>query len=445
MVGEFTAFIKNEALFTENDSVLLGVSGGIDSVVMAHLFAESRYRFAIAHANFGLRGEDSDEDEQWVAALAHTYQVPFHTRRFATRAYATEQGMSTQMAARQLRYPWFEELLAEQHYNRIAVAHHHDDQLETTLLNFCQGTGIAGLRGMLAQRENLVRPLLFASRAQIEAHAKQHQLTWREDRSNASDAYRRNRIRHHVIPQMQQVNPNLLATYRLTRERLLATEQILANEVKRVELLCRQDAENEILLDKAVLEQHAQLALVLGEMLRPWGFSYQQARDLAHCIKSKAISGKFFTSEKYSLLIDRQYLIIKEKSEALVEHLHIHRSDVRVTIASKVLAIAYFPAEKYTLNPQRSIGVLDEDLLAFPLVVRSWQAGDWFYPLGMPHRKKLSDFLIDQKVPRHRKSSVLVITSGEDIVWVVGWRIDHRFRVTERTKKVCEISVVTEE
>ena len=199
MVGEFTAFIKNQALFTENDTILLAVSGGLDSVVMTHLFAQSSYRFAMAHVNFGLRGTESDEDERWVAALAAEHQVPFHSQRFATKAYAEEQGVSTQMAARQLRYAWFEEIRIKQGYARVATAHHQDDQLETTLLNLCRGTGVAGLRGLLPRREQLVRPLLFTHRARIEAYAREHQLTWREDRSNASDVYQRNRIRHRVV------------------------------------------------------------------------------------------------------------------------------------------------------------------------------------------------------------------------------------------------------
>ena len=443
MIDEFTAFIKNEELFTKNDTILLAVSGGIDSVVMAQLFAEGGYRFAIAHVNFGLRGADSDGDEQWVTALAQRYQVPFHTTRLATTEYAAEQGVSTQMAARQLRYAWFEEVLAAQGYARVATAHHQDDQMETTLLNVCQGTGIAGLRGMLAQRGNVVRPLLFATRAHIEAYAQAHQLAWREDQSNASDAYRRNRIRHHIIPQMQQINPNLRATYQLTRERLLATEQLLMNEVKRVKKRCWQAINGEVLLDKRVLKEHPQLTLVLAEIIRPFGFLYQQARDIARCIKEDAVSGKTFTSRKYVLLIDRQHLIIDTKTKNLYKRLFIQHSDIQVSLPNFTLITAHHAAENYALTKQQTMAALDEDLLAFPLTIRPWQSGDWFFPLGMSHRKKLSDFLVDQKVPRHRKPSVYVITSGEDIVWVVGWRIDHRFRITDQTKKVYEISVMT--
>ena len=443
MVGEFTAFIKHHALFTENDTVLLAVSGGIDSVVMTDLFAQSSYRFAVAHANFGLRGMESDEDERWVAALAQRYGASFHTRRFATLDYADRQGISTQMAARRLRYAWFKELLDEQGYDQLATAHHLDDQLETALLNLCQGTGIAGLRGMPVRRGHLVRPLLFASRARIEAYRQAQQLEWREDRSNASDAYRRNRIRHHVVPQLQQINPNLLNTYQLTQERLLATEQLLADEVRRVTQQCRTEQNGEIRLDKNILKNHAQSALLLAEILRPVGFTYVQAREVAECLRASANVGKQFYTSDYTLLVDREFLIISRKSSAPPTSLAIHEEDTQVRLPGQHLTVVRAEAEAYTLTTDPNRAAIDQDCLSFPLEIRPWRTGDWFCPLGMNHRKKLSDFLIDQKVPRHRKSSVYVLTSGDAIVWVVGLRLDHRFRVTDQTRRVYEISLTT--
>ena len=444
MVGEFTAFIKNHALFTENDTVLLAVSGGTDSVVMTHLFAQSSYRFAVAHVNFTLRGPESDEDERWVAALAQRYQVPFHTRRFATADYADEQGISTQMAARQLRYAWFENLLAEHNYSRVATAHHLDDQLETTLLNLCQGTGIAGLRGMRVRRGSLVRPLLFASRARIELYREQHQLAWREDRSNRSDAYRRNRLRHHVLPQLQQINPNLLGTYQHTQERLLATEQLVADEVKRVAQRARREANGEIWLNKDMIKAHPQSTLILAELLREAHFSYAQARDVAECLRTEATIGKLFHTKSYTLLIDREYLIISPQAAGLLPACQVRLADTQVALPTMKLIFLRSAKEQYALTADSQRGAVDHDLLSFPLEVRPWREGDYFYPLGMMHRKKVSDFLIDLKMPRHRKSSVYVLTSGEAIVWVVGLRLDHRFRITEQTRQVYEISVVND-
>lgn len=443
--NKFTAFIQSEALFTENEPVLLAVSGGQDSVVMTHLFAQCSYRFAVAHVNFGLRGQEADEDARWVAELARQHQVPFYTKKFATTDYAAEHGLSVQMAARQLRYDWFKAVRKREGYARTATAHHLGDQLETTLLNFCQGTGVAGLRGMRMRRGAVVRPLLFATRTEIEAYAQAQRIEWREDRSNASNQYQRNFLRHQVIPLLQTLNPSLLSTYRLTQERLLATEQLLANEVQRLEAQCRRDVRDEVWLDRQILVDHPQLPLVLSELLRPFGFSYMQARRVAHCLRQQAIPGKIFTSNKHTLLIDRQHLIISKTSEVSTEVGQIAATDTRVVLPPLTLSMKQHDAAGYQVRRRADVAALDADRLSFPLTVRPWRAGDWFCPLGMAHRKKLSDFLIDQKVPRHRKAAVRVVTSGEAIVWVVGGRIDHRFRVTPQTKKVYEISVATDE
>ena len=442
MIDKFTAFIEKEALFGQNDVMLLAVSGGLDSTVMVHLFAQCSYSFAIAHANFGLRGAASDEDERWVAALAHRWGVPFHTHRFATKDYAHKHlfDLSTQMAARQLRYVWLEEVRAGHHYARVATAHHRNDQLETTLLNLVRGTGVAGLRGMLARQGALVRPLLFAPREALEAYAKQHQLEWREDASNASDAYRRNQLRHHVVPLLQQLNPNLLSTYERTRERLRATEQVLLAEVKRVKKDAYKKVEGNVWLDKAVLRKHPQATLLLAEMIRPYGFSYQQARDVAVCLFPEATVGQRFFSTQYTLFVERAHLVIAKKNERPLTTKTIQVSDKQIELPWLTLTLTVRSAQNYALPRQQHRAALDADQLRFPLELRPWQAGDWFYPLGMEHRKKLSDFLIDQKVPRHRKASVYVLTSEENIVWVVGWRIDHRVRVTDQTQKVYEIS-----
>lgn len=438
--SNFRKFVESERLFGQSDSVLLAASGGLDSTVLTHLFAQRSYSFAIAHANFGLRAADADEDERWVAALAQQFKVPFHTRRFATKVYAKEHGLSTQMAARRLRYAWLEEVRSEHGYVCIATAHHQNDQLETTLLNLVRGTGVAGLRGMLARRGSLVRPLLFAPRKALEAYAQQHQLEWREDWSNASDAYRRNQLRHHVVPLLQQLNPNLLSTYERTRARLRATEQVLLAEVKRVEENARQQVGDEVWLDKAVLRQHPQVTLILAELIRPFGFSYQQAHDLMACLSPAAVVGQRFLSTHYTLFVERQHLVIVKKNEEVSVTKAVQVSDTRIELPPLILTLTTQPALGYQLPRQRHVAALDADRLRFPLQLRPWQAGDWFCPLGMEHRKKLSDFLIDQKVPRHRKASVYVLTSEEEIVWVVGWRIDHRYRVTDQTQKVYEIS-----
>ena len=268
---------------------------------------------------------------------------------------------------------------------------------------------------------------------------------WRgeQDRSNASDAYQRNRIRHHVIPQLQRINPNLLGTYQETQERLRATEQLLDDEVRRVAVRCRKQVGNEVWLDKTVLNQHAQLPLILFEIIRPFGFSYRQACDVARCLRTEAVTGKVFMTDRRTLLVDREYLMISERKDESFPSLQVQEGDTGVSLPGMNLAIAHHPAKTYRIDRSVQVGALDRDRLTFPLTLRPWQIGDGFYPLGMTHRKKVSDFLIDQKVPLHRKASVYVLTSDEQLVWVVGFRIDHRFRIGDQTKQVYEILVTS--
>ncbi len=445
MKHEFKRFIQKESLFAKNEPILLAVSGGVDSVVMTHLFADSGYTFAVAHVNFQLRGSEADEDARWVASLAQHHEVPYFIQTFDTKNYALKHGLSTQMAARQLRYEWLKKLRAEQQYAYVAVAHHLDDQLETTLLNLCQGTGVAGLRGMLPKRDKLIRPLLFATRAQVTAYAQTHQLNWREDRSNASTAYRRNFLRHEVLPRLEEINPNLLATYQRTQERLLATEQLLNDEVQRVRQKTEHRVGDEVRWDKALLIEHAQLPLMLSELLRPFGFSYPQACDIAQRLRGEATPGKLFYAGRYQLLIDRQHLIASVAAKEGPAPIQIEVNDQKVKLPRMQLSIQRCAAHQHQLVRSATVAALDADRLRFPLQLRPWRAGDWFCPLGMHHRKKLSDFLIDQKVPLHQKSRMLVLLSGKNIVWVVGYRIDHRFRITEQTERVYEIMVTTVE
>ena len=241
-------------------------------------------------------------------------------------------------------------------------------------------------------------------------------------------------------PELRQINPNLLTTYQRTQERLLATEQLLNDEVKRVEQRSRKQVGDEVWLDKTVLRRHPQLTLVLAEMIRDFGFSYGQARDVAQCVRTETIAGKTFTTDDHTLLVDRQYLIISKKQREPTPSLLIQVSDTALRLPTTRLTVARYRSEEYTITRRAEVAALDEDQLSFPLTLRPWQTGDWFCPLGMTHRKKISDFLVDQKVPLHRKSSVYVLTSDEAVVWVVGWRVDHRFRITDQTRRVYEIS-----
>ena len=440
MTDTMQAFVAQEMLFSKNDTILLAVSGGIDSVVMLHLFSRLHPHFAIAHCNFNLRDQESKADEAFVASLAQQYGVSFHCQSFETTTYATQQQVSIQMAARTLRYQWFDQLLKDYAYASVATAHHLEDQLETALLHFTKGTGIAGLRGMLAKHKNIIRPMLWATKAAIKAYAEEHTLVWREDRSNASDDYQRNLLRHQVIPSLLSINPNLWKTFATTAERLRATEQLLKEEVSRFAREAVSHQQEQVCIDLQALRSHQQPTLLLSELLKPYGFSYVQSRAVASQIDPPTV-GKTFSSGQWDLLVDRQQLVLYQPNSTVSSSVAIQVSDEQVAWDGHRLMVQRHLQSDYTLRPHPQVAALDEDKLVFPLTIRRWQQGDRFCPLGMKQHKKLSDFLIDQKVSRLEKESVYVLLSGDAIAWVIGYRLDHRYRITADTRRVYEVKL----
>lgn len=438
MTDTLQTFVAHETLFSKNDTILLAVSGGVDSVVMLHLFSQLHPHFAIAHCNFKLRGQESDADEALVASLAQQYAVPFHHQAFETTAYATRQQVSIQMAARTLRYQWFDQLLQNHGYAYVATAHHREDQLETALLNFTKGTGVAGLRGMRAQYKNIIRPMLWATKADIKAYAEEHALVWREDQSNASDDYQRNLLRHQVIPSLLTINPNLWNTFATTAERLRATEQLLEQEVARLTQEAVKHQKEQVCIDLRALQSHRQPALLLSELLKPYGFSYVQSRAIASQIAPPTV-GKTFCAKGWTLLIDRQELILYQTGRSVSLSVTVRALDEQVRWDAQQLTLLRHPRPGYTIKPNPQVAALDADKLVFPLTIRRWQPGDRFCPLGMERHKKVSDFLIDQKVSRIKKESICVLLSEDNIVWVIGYRLDHRYRITAATRWVYEI------
>lgn len=440
MTHTLQAFVKQETLFSKNDTILLAVSGGVDSVVMLHLFSRIHSHFAIAHCNFKLRGQESDADEALVASLAQQYAVPFHHQAFETTEHATRQQVSIQMAARTLRYQWFDQLLQSHAYAYVATAHHLEDQLETALLHFTKGTGVAGLRGMRVKHKNIIRPMLWATKAAIEAYAEEHTLVWREDQSNASDDYQRNLLRHQVIPSLLSINPNLWNTFATTAERLRATEQLLEEEVSRLVREAVSHQQEQVGIDLRALQSHRQSALLLSELLKPYGFSYVQSRAIASQMDPPTV-GKIFSSGKWDLLIDRQQLVLYQPNSTAPSFVTVQVSDKEAAWDGHRLMVRRHHQPNYTIRPHPQVAALDEDKLVFPLTIRRWQPGDRFCPLGMQQYKKLSDFLIDQKVSRLKKESVYVLLSENAIVWVVGHRLDHRYRITADTQRVYELEL----
>lgn len=435
MLENFILYIKEKQLFTTSERLLLTVSGGIDSVVMVELCHQAKLQYGIAHCNFQLRGEESEGDERFVQQLANKYQVPFYTQRFDTKAFAYQNNLSTQMAARDLRYKWFEQIRQEYAYDYILTAHHQDDLLETVLLNLTRGTGLAGLHGILPKNGFLVRPLLFATRNNIEFFLQQMQLPWREDSSNITHDYLRNRLRHEVVPILRDMNPKVTTAVAELSERVKATEEIVAESMRLVEKEILQEKHDSVWISYEKLEQLSAPLERLGYWLAKYGFSYHQTKNIWEGRNSQV--GNQFFSTTHTLITDRSHWIItsKKKEQSLEWILQSEEGEL-IYPNGKLKWEVSNEIENVLLEANQNLIYLDADDLVFPLTLRLWQKGDSFCPLGMKgKRKKISDFLIDRKVPRNLKEKVYVLESEKKIAWLVGFRPDERFKAKATTKK----------
>ena len=416
---------------------MVTVSGGIDSVVLAYLFYKSEADFVIAHCNFGLRGEESDHDEVFVKGLAKKMGVSFYSRKFEAASYANIKGISIQMAARELRYKWFEELREETKSDQIATAHHKGDTVETILFNLAKGTGLEGFHGISPKSNGLVRPLLFAKRKEIEAYAKANKVKWREDSSNTSQKYARNKIRHSIVPVLEEINPQAQEAINSTALRIRETEDFLNHhiEVLRRQIVTR---EGQNLFIKAdTLIRLPGYRYVLLELLKPYSFTYQQVMLIANNLHG--MSGKLFYSNTHVVNLDRTHLIISPIEKTL-ESFFISEKEDTYSFGNQALQTKVYNGNGYKIRNEAAVLALDINLLEFPLQVRVWQKGDVFRPLGMKGKKKLSDFMIDAKIPVNLKNNVWVVVSGDAIAGVLNHRLDERFKITKRTSKVFEIT-----
>lgn len=433
-VERFTAYIQQNQLFNANGPVLAAVSGGMDSVLMVHLLKAAGYPFAIAHCNFQLRGTEADADQQFCRQLAHHVGVEFHTINFDTLAYAQGQKLSIQMAARELRYQWFEQLQQQHNYTTVALAHHQNDTIETILLNLTRGTGIAGLHGILPKNNQWVRPLLFLTRQEIEALIKQNQLAYREDSSNASTKYARNKIRHDVIPKLKELNPNLEQTFERNLSHFRELEQMLEAQVSQAKQQLWVAYGNGVHIAIDGVKQLYPQKLLLSALLKDYGFNDTAIDDLIASLNKH--SGRIFESATHLLILDRDKLILAPQQAGVQAPVLIQESDGQAVYHGQTFKITHtdgltdIPDNKY-------ITVTDSALLTYPLTIRNWQEGDYFIPLGMNGRKKLSDFFVGQKVPLHHKMQIpLLINGNGEVIWVAGYRLDNRYKLTPQTKKV---------
>ncbi|MBC7447347.1 MAG: tRNA lysidine(34) synthetase TilS [Hymenobacteraceae bacterium] len=430
------------------DAVVVAVSGGKDSVVLLDALHRLGVRVAVAHAHFGLRGDDADADAEFVRKLAKQLKVPFHLEHFATAAFAEKEKLSTQMAARTLRYAWFARLCTQHGYAAVATGHHAADAAETVLLNLTRGTGLAGLHGIPARTAlaggaaSVVRPLLTASTEALYDYLVENQLAWREDASNQDTThYRRNRLRHDVLPVLRELNPNLDQTLALSAERVRQAEALVAERVAEIGATSLTVEPTVTTLSVAALQRTPATALLLGELLRPYGFDYALARTVAAALGG--VSGTRFETATHRLVLDRGQLVITPKDLRLFGSFELPDDVSELKLpGGRVVRTRRVPADGYAIPRKPNVAALDAAKLQFPLTIRAWQPGDWLIPLGMRGKQKVSDLLINAKVPANLKDRVLVLVNGNgSLVWVMGHRPDDRFKVTDATTEVVEMTV----
>jgi tRNA(Ile)-lysidine synthase len=433
MISEFKKFISDNNLITPGDKILLAVSGGIDSMVMTYLFHQLGYKFGIAHCNFSLRARESDKDEELVRQYASENNIQFHSTRFETKTYARKNKLSVQMAARDLRYKWFEEIRNENGYDSIAIAHNLNDNIETLLINLTRGTGLAGMAGMKPVSNKIIRPLLFATRHDILTFRNQHKIVFREDKSNADTKYTRNKIRHLVIPVLKEINPSIEITLGETAERFSGFNEIVSEYISRLRETISEEREQFITFNVNQLKTRLHNKAVLFELFKPYGMTNALLIDLM-----KVISGK-----TGGQIITDTHRIIKNRKEIIVSDEEI-RKETSYTIEN-IQSFPDFPGissarnitvtENFEISSDPHIACIDSQKISFPVIIRKWRAGDYFYPLGMKQKKKLSNYFIDKKYSMFDKENIFILESGGKIVWIIGDRIDDRFRITDSTKK----------
>tara|TARA_B100000795_G_scaffold261872_1_gene239123 strand:+ start:15283 stop:16617 length:1335 start_codon:yes stop_codon:yes gene_type:complete len=414
---------------------LLAVSGGRDSVALAAVFSELGVQFSIAHCNYQLRGEDSNNDEQFVKALAKKCEVICFVEHFETQEILDTRGGNLQETARDLRYNWFNELVKNENLDFIAVGTQLNDSAETLLMNLMRGAGLAGLRGILPVRENIVRPFIETSRTEIDAYINSNDLKFREDKSNASNKYERNRWRNEIIPQLKEQYPHFDSALKSSIAHLQIANELVQKETLKISkhLLVQQD--NKWLINRGFLANLNPKSYYLYEGLKPFGFNATTINDL--CDSDLKQSGKQYFSSTHVITVDRDYLIVealKTRKRAIQNTREILFSDESITQPTRLkFALLNVPIQ---IKKKPHLAYLDADKLTFPLTLRKWMPGDRFRPFGMLGMKKLSDFLIDIKMPLPNKEQQMVLLSGNNIIWVVGQRIDDRFAVTDSTKKI---------
>ncbi|WP_369825369.1 tRNA lysidine(34) synthetase TilS [Formosa sp. Hel1_31_208] len=414
---------------------LLACSGGLDSVVLTHLCHDLQLDITLAHCNFNLRDDESDADEAFVMDLADRLELEVFVESFDTESYASEERLSIQMAARELRYNWFYSLADAIGFDYILTGHHADDNLETFLINLTRGTGINGLIGIPKINENIVRPLLPFSRETLESYATLNRLKWQEDSTNASDKYLRNKLRHQVIPVLKEINPELLESFKSTLAHLNDTADIVEESLNAVTKRAIVDIdESHITFKISEFKKVNNQKAYLYEMFKDYGFTAWQ--DILELLDAQ--SGKQVLSDTHRLIKDRKHLILTHIKRKTEEELLISDAENKVQTPAGILL---FDKANALAGTQKTSILVDKDKLDFPLVVRRWKTGDVFHPLGMNGKKKLSKYFKDEKLSLVAKENAWLLCSKNNIVWVIGRRADERFKVINQTKHILRISI----
>lgn len=433
MLQKLSKHITQNLSFLKGKKLFIACSGGVDSVVLARLFFKMEFDVSLAHCNFSLRGKESDGDEDFVVDLAKKLSIPVFTETFDTKLYAAEHKLSTQMAARELRYRWFYELIDTLKFDYVLTAHHLDDELETFLINLSRGTGLKGLSGIPQINEKTVRPLLDFSKEEILNYARENNLAWREDGSNATADYLRNQLRLEVIPKFRETNENLLQNFQKTRSHLTASQNLVDDYLVLVYELVVSEVENGYRLNIKKLRELPNTEALLYELLSPFGFSAWE--DISALLTAQ--SGKQVFSKTHRLLKDRDVLILTEIPILNNEEIFISEETKNLNFPFPLI----FETVEYIGETEKNIVYMDKQLLSYPLLLRKWKAGDTFQPIGMKGKKKLSKFFKDEKLTLNEKENSWVLCSDGQVVWVVGLRADDNFKVTEKTKLILKVSV----
>ena len=433
MLDDFKSHLLSELPFLFKSKIIIATSSGVDSVVLCFLCKRLGLEFSIAHCNFALRGEESDLDAKFSKDFAKSLNVNYYSKTFNTLKYKKENSLSTQMAARELRYTWFDAISIN--YDYVLTAHHLDDQLETFFINFSRGSGLDGLCGIPAVSDNLVRPLLGFSKDQILNFAKKNNISWREDSSNNTNDYLRNDIRNNIIPRFKKFNPSLLKGFNNTLSSLNGSKSILNNKINEVyeEIITREDYQTKYEINK-ILELD-NLDTYLHAFFYKYGFT--NLIDIKNILSSQ--SGKFVVSKTHRLVKDRGYLILDKVSDLSFDPLYIDSklSDLNVLYGS----LNFNLTDSLDFSNSNSNVFVDEGCLIYPLRVDSYSSGMEFFPLGMKGKKSVSKFLKDEKISLNNKKRVIVLINGNDeIIWIINHRIDDRYKITESSKKILKIS-----